>query len=44
MSLVADSVALLVLFEQRKGFDVTLFEKNNQLGGRSRSFNKMDFS
>ena len=28
---------------KKKGFDVTLFEKNNQLGGRSRSFNKNGF-
>ena len=24
---------------KKKGFDVTLFEKNSQIGGRSRSFN-----
>ena len=28
---------------KKKGFEVTLFEKNNQLGGRSRSFNKNGF-
>ena len=28
---------------KKKGFDVTLFEKNSQIGGRSRSFNKNGF-